>query len=477
MKDLYIETNGKPSPAKLEDFIQYILTHLKGCKIEADRERVLSALAILDARRQHPRTPISPWQMANGTIMQPTLEMEGFWTQVSEVWQRSLDLHKIAEGKMKPKSPEEDEQALHALETIHEFAELEPDEHQTEASKLLSKHFEEIGGGLILREGTNLSLQDALEAVGVGLQQHSSATKAGSLTNLRLGDIINAVEDRHGDVYTQVVETSGKTYKYISQLKMTSKYFPPKKRLELDPQSVLTYSHYMGCCVKALTDSDREGLIKFAVKRSSTKESVGPDPLKQLASSLAKIKEAERPEVLQVMDEQMESTKEALNLARHMVQLSGGETGARRRYLYVKYPNMGWDNIDEEIFEGEPGWQKLTNDFCKVLAFQADLVIYLPTLKVMEGPDTFSEIPFQYVSPEVIELDPKHPLDIEVYADYRIVEDTGGFHAVGTKNGKADVFQIEGAESMKDALEKLQKELRLTDGRDKLGRLFNLRTD
>jgi len=481
VKDLYIRKGDHCREVKLPEYIAHTLSILTAKGIKADEVRVTSCLSFLDAKRQHPRTPLSPWQMQDGTIMQPTVEAETFWNAVSEIWNESQLCWKEAQGLIKPKSEAEKEQIQEALQTIEHLQELEVDEHQTQGNKLLTKNFEEVaGGGLVLREGASLSLQEALEAVGVGIQQQASATKYGSSANLRLGDIINAVEDKHGDAYTQVIETSGKTFKYITQIKMTSRYFPPKKRAELDPQFVLTYSHYMGCCQKALTDDERASLIRFAVKRSSTKESVGPDPLKQLASSLAKIPEDQRKEALEAMDGQIESTKEALNLARHMVQLSGGETGARRRFLYIKYP-------EDYYAPPTPGWQKLSNDFSKELAMQADLIIRLtPTIQIMEGPDTFTDIPFQYVSPEVIEGDPKHPLDIEVYADYRIVEEIKEpqpghqlitYDAVGTKNGKADIFQIEVAESIEHALELLQKKFQLTDGRDKLGRLYNLRTE
>lgn len=491
MKDLYLEHKGKPRETKLEDFLQHCLSSLASQGFQVDRERLLAALAILDARRQHPRTAISPWQMANGTIMQPTMEVEGFWTQVSELFQQSESLRKIAMGEVKPQSKIEKEQVHNALETIKEFVELEPDEHQSKASKLLGKNFEELaGGGLTLREGAILSVQDALEAAGIGVQQYSAAGKFSSSTFLRLGDILNAVESQHGEIYTQVVETSGKSFGRCMQARMTSKYYPAKKRAELDPQAVLSDTHWTNTCVKALSDEDRESLIKLAVKRSSTKEAVNSDYIKQMASGLRKIPADMRAEVIEAMDSKMETAKEGLNLLRHNIQILGGETGARRRYLYIKYP---WEHTDHDAQESmsEDPWQKLSNDFSKELAMQADLVIYLPTLKVMEGPDTFTEIPFQYVSPEVIEADPKHPLDIEVYAEYRIVEDgksekfrnghtdaleevwiTKTFHAVGTKNGKADVIQLE-SNSKADAVAELCVLFKLTaDGRDKLGRLY-----
>lgn len=470
MKDLYLEHKGKPRETKLEDFLRHCLSSLASQGFQVDRERLLAALAILDARRQHPRTAISPWQMANGTIIQPTMEVEGFWTQVSELFQQSESLRKIAMGEVKPQSKIEKEQVHNALERLKEFVELEPDEHQTKANKLLGKNFEELaGGGLALREGAILSVQDALEAAGIGVQQYSAAGKFSSSTFLRLGDILNAVESQHGEIYTQVVEASGKSFGRCMQARMTSKYYPAKMRAELDPQAVLSDTHWTNTCVKALSDEDRESLIKLAVKRSSTKEAVNSDYIKQMASGLQKIPADMRAEVIEAMDSKMETAKEGLNLLRHNIQILGGETGARRRYLYIKYP------IEADYENTSLGWQKLSNDFSKELAMQADLVIYLPSLKVMEGPDTFTEIPFQYVSPEVIEADPKHPLDIEVYAEYRIVEDAEAFHAVGTKNGKADVFQIEGAQSVEDALEKLKAQLKLTDGRDKLGRLYNFR--
>lgn len=490
MKDLYLEHKGKPRETKLEDFLSHCLSSLASQGFQVDRERLLAALAILDARRQHPRTAISPWQMANGTIMQPTMEVEGFWTQVSELFQQSENLRKIAMGEVKPQSKIEKEQVHNALETIKEFVELEPDEHQSKANKLLGKNFEELaGGGLTLREGAILSVQDALEAAGIGVQQYSAAGKFSSSTFLRLGDILNAVESQHGEIYTQVVETSGKSFGRCMQARMTSKYYPAKMRAELDPQAVLSDTHWTNTCVKALSDEDRESLIKLAVKRSSTKEAVNSDYIKQMASGLRKIPADMRGEVIEAMDSKMETAKEGLNLLRHNIQILGGETGARRRYLYIgygKYENIGYTD-ELGAVQSEAPWQKLSNDFSKELAMQADLVIYLPTLKVMEGPDTFTEIPFQYVSPEVIEADPKHPLDIEVYAEYRIVDEWEAsnedgatvvtYHAVGTKNGKADVFQIEGAESVEDALEKLKAQLKLTDGRDKLGRLYNIQLD
>lgn len=472
MKDLYLYRNG-PKPVKLDVFIADCLSKLASQGFQVDRERVLSALAILDARRQHPRTPISPWQMANGTIMQPSLEQEGVWNAVSELFQQSENLRKIAMGEVKPQTEQEREQVQQALETIKEFVDLEPDEHQSKANKLLGKNFEELpGGGLTLREGVTLTVQDAIEAAGIGVQQYSAAGKFSSSTFLRLGDILNAVESQHGEIYTQVVETSGKSFGRCMQARMTSKYYPAKKRAELDPQAVLSDTHWSNTCAKALREEDRDALIKMAVKRSSTKEAVSCDRLKQMATLMARIPEEDRAEVLEATDSKMETVHEGLNLIRRYVELLGGETGARRRYLYIFFEETCDPDFPSDIVY-KPG-AKLTNDFSKELAMEADLVIYLPTLKVMEGPDTFAEIPFQYVSPEVIELDPKHPLEIEVYAEYRIVDDGDCFHAVGTKNGKADVFQIVGAQNPQDALEMLQKLLKLTDGRDKLGRLYKI---
>jgi hypothetical protein len=486
MKDLYLEHKAKPRPAKTEEFISHCISCLASQGLQVDRERVLAALAILDARRQHPRTAMSPWQMANGTIMQPTLEQEQVWNSISDLFAESEKQRKIAMGEIKPQSEQEKEQVHQALETIKEFVDLEPDEHQTKANKLLRKNFDELaGGGLSLREGVTLTVQDALEAAGIGVQQYSAAGKFSSSTFLRLGDILNAVESQHGEIYTQVVETSGKSFGRCMQARMTSKYYPARKRAELDPQAVLSDTHWTNTCVKTLSDEDRESLIKLAVKRSSTKEAVNCDYIKQMASGLQKIPADMRAEVLEDMDSKMETAKEGLNLLRHNIQILGGETGARRRYLYICYPQEAEGTARE--LKSYPGWQKLTNDYSLNLAMEADLVIYLPSLKVMEGPDTFTEILFQYVSPEVIEADPKHPLDIEVYADYRIVEDGQNhpdhagwmptFHAVGTKNGKADVFQIVGAQTPKDALEMLRKLLKLTDGRDKLGRLYQIKSD
>lgn len=472
MKDLYIRHKGTPKPCRFEDFIAHVLANLGD--IQADRERVISCLSFLDARRQHPRIPMSPWSMPDGSIMQPSVECESFWNAVSKIWDESIQCHKEAMGLTKPQSEHQKEQVSQALEAIKEFQDLEVDELQTEADKLLSRNFEILaGGGLALREGASLTLQEGLEAVGLGVRRRDAAGRLTSATNLGLGDIVNAVEDKHGDVYTQVVETSGKTLKYIQQLKMTSRYFPPRKRAELDPEAVLTYSHYAGCCVKALTDSDRSKLIEIAVKRSSTKEAVGSDTIKQMAAELAKIPEAERADVLDLADAKMESTKEALNLIRHTVQVGGGDTNARKRFLYIGYPGYEWS-------EREYPWQHLTNDFSKELAMKADLVIRLvPQIQVMDGPDTFSDIPFTYISPEIIEGDPKHPEDIEYYADYHVVEQKGVYYATGTCRGiVTPTIPFEAATSLTEAVAALKKRYHLNEqNRDPKGRLWRIRSE
>lgn len=467
MKNLYLRHKNLPKEVKLDEYVEHVLANLG--EIKADRERVISCLSFLDARRQHPKTPLSPWSMPDGTIMQPSLEAEAFWNAVSNIWNESLQIQREAEGKVKPKSEQDKEQVQHALETIKELQDLEVDDLQSEADKLLTRNFEILpGGGLSLRDGASLTLQEGLEAVGIGLQQNEAAGRLSSSTNLRLGDIINAVENKHGDAYAQVVETSGKTFKFLQQLKMTSRHFPARMRAELDPQSVLSYSHYMGCCVKALTAQDRRKLIEIAVKRSSTKEAVGSDTLKQMASELGKIPEAERPDLLDLADTKMESTKEVLNLIRHTVQVGGGDTNARRRFLYVGFSPDG------------PNWQHMTNDYSKELAMKADLVIRLvPQVQVMDGPDTFSDIPFTYVSPEIVDPDPKHPQDIEYYADYRIVEQEGAFYATGTCRGVVvPTIEFKLSKSLEEAIAALRKRYKLDDqNRDPKGRIYNIRKD
>lgn len=456
--------NGKAKEVGHAAFIEHCMAFLKDRGFEESDWRVAAALAVCEGGT-------SPWELEDGRIAEPSEADRAFYEAVCCCYQASLQItNPVVE------IPEQVE-LTHALETIEEIRDAEMEEQEKLLQQIVDKNFEVMpnGAGLKLKEGASLNKEDGYVCVGALTEQIGITDDVKSKCNLALADVLTVFEKHHGDGFeaSQVMEETGRSYSTIKHARMVGRMFPADLRQELDPSGFLAYSHFGAVSAKELSQDDKNGLIRFAAKRSASLNPVASTKLQKLAKELAKVPAEFRASSLEQMDTAGLSTEDSIDALRLTAVKEGVVPDARKRWLY--------------IFEGDHEiWTKTSNELCREMAATAIQVIRLTDMTERVGPDTFDPIEFVYVSPEVKEPDPVNVVD-DAYADYRIFFDPeytdddmpegtkGSWRAVGTKGGHIDKWVLEGS-TYEECLQDLCAELKVVDGKDTQGRGFHFRS-